>query len=462
MGHLRVLLSTLVASDSAVHGGPVVAWRHALALAKVGAEVHLVAPEIAIELAPQLFKVERYSSSGPNGQFVTRRPDAQAVLGIAAIIDRFKPHLVYDVHGPAWAVDAAANRGVPIVSMVGDYGWFCRLNSCLVDSKSKRCSGPDSTAKCFQCANRRQRVRWRALNTLLMAKSSLWSEIAESQDYCAAMLEKVTAFVIGDLQAERVFREHGVEPRKLIRLAQGLPDELLIARRSDDGKVPGIDRPIRIGFVARLHPEKGFHVLAKAFESLAQEPNVELWIAHSEYAKPDIVERHFADRRRFRSHLRSGRVRLFQPRSREELLRTMAEMDVGVVPSLAYESPSLALLEFVSQKTPVIRSESDGMSHVIQDSINGRTFSYGDSEALATVLRDLIAEPALLMQWREKLPAIGSDVNYARQLLEHFTQLVTVQEKNQRESIHVQGTHFERPPDRDRCHGDIQLGALHS
>jgi glycosyltransferase involved in cell wall biosynthesis len=94
-----------------------------------------------------------------------------------------------------------------------------------------------------------------------------------------------------------------------------------------------------------------------------------------------------------------------------------------VVPSIAYESPSLAMLEFVAQGTPVIRSESRGMDHVITDGVNGRTFPYGDAPALAAILRDLAADPSPLEAWRAALPPVASDDQYAARLAQVFDSL---------------------------------------
>jgi glycosyltransferase involved in cell wall biosynthesis len=152
---------------------------------------------------------------------------------------------------------------------------------------------------------------------------------------------------------------------------------------------------------------------------------VELWIMHVRMATEDQVARWFADRAALRAHLASGRIRLLRPESQEALFGLMASVDVGVVPSIAFESPSLAMLEFVAQGVPIVRSESAGMDHVIQDGVNGRTFPYGDAAALRASLLEIAARPGLLDEWRRNLPQIGSDARYARSLMDLFTQLRT-------------------------------------
>jgi glycosyltransferase involved in cell wall biosynthesis len=104
----------------------------------------------------------------------------------------------------------------------------------------------------------------------------------------------------------------------------------------------------------------------------------------------------------------------------------MAQMDVGVIPSIQYEAPCLVMLEMVAQKTPIVRSESRGMEHVIQDGVNGRTFPYGDSLALGSILTRILEEPVLLNTWRSHLPEIPPDTEYGRRLLTLFASVATV------------------------------------
>ena len=437
---LRVLLSTAIASQRAAHGGPVIARRHALALRRAGVQVSVAAPDGGDARVDGDIEVHGYRASVPKPlHFPGHRPNRAAADSLAALIDRLRPDILYDVHGPAWAVDAAAQARLPVVSMVGDYAWYCR-RTFLVDSRLQRCSGPGSMAKCFSCLNRHYSPQRRLVHIALkhashlgvpigdvmpgrLASLRLWDAVQESEGYVSQVRGKVDVFVVGDAQAEDFFVAHGVPRGRLVRIAQCLPREALVARRADGDSPRTAARPLRIAFVGRPAADKGIHVLARAFEELPAGLAAELWIVHAEDARRESVEPHFREARRFRSMLEAGRVRLFQPQSNDEVLRLMARADVGIVPSIAFESPSLALLEFVAQGTPVIRSESRGMDHVIQDRVNGRTFPYGDAVALRGILAEVCADPGMLERWRDALPRIGADDDYARSLIAIFARL---------------------------------------
>lgn len=422
----RVLVSTLVASASAAHGGPIITRRHAAALSRLGHQVWLAAPDSPTESGSHGLRFESYPASCAKGtQFAARRPDPVAIGAIRALIARTSPDILYDVHGPAWAIDAAVQEGVPVVSMVGDYNWYC-LQTFLVDSRLRRCAGPESAEKCFSCLNRNNAPHRRALHLLAkgaarrgIVRLALWDAVCESRTYAEHLRAAVNLFIVGDRQAHEFLVANGIPGTRIATIPQGLPDDARQSRRRGDEGEPVRNRPLRLGFVGRPHLDKGIHVLGHAFDSIPRDLPLELWIVHSELATLENVRRHFPSASRLEADLASGRVKLMRPTTQEEVFDVMARVDVGIVPSLAYESPSLAMLEFVAQGAPVVRSESRGMDHVIRDGVNGRTFPYGDWRALASVMRELVAEPDAIARWRAALPPIGSDDDYARRL-SHF------------------------------------------
>lgn len=435
---MRVLVSTLVHSPSALHGGAIIASRHARALARHGLQVLVAAP--GAEGVSDAYAVEGYGQRA-HGLFLDRRPDPGARLALDGVIGRYCPDILYDVHGPIWAVDAAVAARVPVVSMVGDYSWFC-LRSVLVDDLARRCSGPDSVEKCFGCINGAYSTARRVVHVALrhardldlggpsrldsrISSLFLWQSLVESEGYLSELRARVDRFVIGDRMAREFMLGHGIAPAKLVGIGQCLPDAALrVRRKHSSDEVAGRTRPLRIAFVGRPHPEKGLQVLARAFEWLPQDAPLELWIVHGKFATPSVLRKLFDDVALFYRNISRGRIRLFRPADSESVFDLMSEADLGVIPSLAYESPSLVMLEFVAQRTPIVRSESAGMEHVIQDGINGRTFPYGDWAALARIIEEVLADPSLLDRWRARLPMIDSDATYAQRLAGLFEELV--------------------------------------
>ncbi|HET9470326.1 MAG TPA: glycosyltransferase, partial [Usitatibacter sp.] len=275
------MLSTAIASAAAPHGGPVIALRHARALARQGARVHVVAPEVGAVPDARGVSIERYATSATRVPFPAWRHDAIAVDALAAAIERHAPEVLYDVHGPAWAAEAAMRLGVPTVSMVGDFNAYCR-RTFLVDTRERRCSGPENAGKCFACLNRDSAPRQRAIRAGLrnrfaapilerlfpparLAPHRVWEALGESLGYAAEWRARIDRFVVGDEHARALLAGHGIDAARIAAIPQGLPTAARVMRR---GNLPGSGAPLAIGFVGRPHADKGLHVLARAFDAL--------------------------------------------------------------------------------------------------------------------------------------------------------------------------------------------------
>jgi glycosyltransferase involved in cell wall biosynthesis len=156
-------------------------------------------------------------------------------------------------------------------------------------------------------------------------------------------------------------------------------------------------------FVGRVSPEKGVHLLLKAFSYIAQESvHVKLVIAGpltssysasgtSPYARA-IVE--YAKRRL------PGRVIFTGGVVKDELRVLYSNAHLFVLPSLAEAFP-MVLLEAMASGAPPIGSTTSGIPDVITDGVNGLLFKKGDWKDLATKMLTLINDETL----RNKLAA---------------------------------------------------------
>jgi glycosyltransferase involved in cell wall biosynthesis len=78
----------------------------------------------------------------------------------------------------------------------------------------------------------------------------------------------------------------------------------------------------------------------------------------------------------------------------ENVPRLLAAMDVFALPSHT-EGMSNALLEAMAMARPVVATDVDGNADVVEDGVTGRLVAPRAPEALARVLDDLLARPAL-------------------------------------------------------------------
>jgi glycosyltransferase involved in cell wall biosynthesis len=73
----------------------------------------------------------------------------------------------------------------------------------------------------------------------------------------------------------------------------------------------------------------------------------------------------------------------------------LAGLDAFILPSIAYEGLSLALLEAMALQIPVIATPIAGTSEVVVNGYNGLLVPPADSELLAKAIENLIQNPAL-------------------------------------------------------------------
>lgn len=155
-----------------------------------------------------------------------------------------------------------------------------------------------------------------------------------------------------------------------------------------------VDRPagdtFRIGYFARIAPEKGLHVLADAVRRLDGAVRLEaagfVPSEHKTYLAG--IERALGDRFRYHgSPDRQGKIRFLQ------------SVDVLSVPSVYNEPKGLFVLEALANGTPVIEPRAGAYPEILARTGGGVLFD--NSDGLVEALRTLKAEPDLRLRLGE-------------------------------------------------------------
>jgi glycosyltransferase involved in cell wall biosynthesis len=71
-----------------------------------------------------------------------------------------------------------------------------------------------------------------------------------------------------------------------------------------------------------------------------------------------------------------------------------------------YENTPFVVLEAFAAGRPVIASDLGGLSELVKDGVNGRTFRAGDPGALMNVLHDFEDDPGLLPRLARAVGAV--------------------------------------------------------
>jgi glycosyltransferase involved in cell wall biosynthesis len=197
-------------------------------------------------------------------------------------------------------------------------------------------------------------------------------------------------FAVSEFYAPAMAARLGLPADRVHVVPLGITTEDFSPRASRD---PG---PPRIGFFARIAPEKGLHVLADAYVRLrrtgrlraaALEAAGYLAPEHREYLR-SIREtlRHAGLEPEFRCH---GAL------ERDAKVRFLRSLDVFSMPATYDEPKALSVLEAMASGVPVVQPRRGASAEIVTRTGGGLLVEPDDPEALADGLAAVIDDPAL-------------------------------------------------------------------
>ncbi|NUS74202.1 MAG: glycosyltransferase family 4 protein [Corynebacteriales bacterium] len=196
------------------------------------------------------------------------------------------------------------------------------------------------------------------------------------------VLEKITGRIAVSALARRFQVEHldggGVE----------IPNGVAVGKFADADPFPNWPGSGgAIGFLGRFtEPRKGFDTLLSAFLELApQRSDLRLLVAGP--GDPSEVLH------RVPVQLRE-RISILGKISEADKARMLRSVDIYVAPNTGGESFGIILTEAMAAGTPVVASDLDAFRRVLNDGKAGDFFPVGDKSALASVLAQLLDDPA--------------------------------------------------------------------
>ncbi|MFQ5349494.1 MAG: glycosyltransferase family 4 protein [Thermoanaerobaculia bacterium] len=164
--------------------------------------------------------------------------------------------------------------------------------------------------------------------------------------------------------------------------------------------------PVTVGYLARICPEKGLHLLVDAFIDLAEEPGAEDvrlevggWVGKRDRPYLGRLERRvrragLGERAIFHGELDGD--------AKRDLLR---RIDLFSVPTTYRESKGLFVLEALAHGVPVVQPAHGAFPELIAATTGGLLVEPDSTEALTTGLLELIRDP----ERRRRLGRLGRD-----------------------------------------------------
>lgn len=202
-------------------------------------------------------------------------------------------------------------------------------------------------------------------------------------DYCATSIVTVSDSVKKTL-------EGAVFAHPVLRVHNGIPP--LLPAFSRFGMPPLEWQPsgVVVGFVGALYPLKGPHVLLDAFKRVE---------VPCELALLGPADQQYLQSLKQRAQLCTNKVSFLG--FHQDVDSFMGKIDVLVVPSIAFESFGMVVLEAMKHKKPVICSDFGGMKEIVADGETGLVVPAGDELALAKAITRVVEDATLRREMGE-------------------------------------------------------------
>jgi glycosyltransferase involved in cell wall biosynthesis len=367
-----------------IGGAELVAHRDALALRSMGFDVSVFAGVLASEPSAQNhafveevdeLRVFRYSlqATGPDKSFF--RPDVNHVF--AQVLRVARPDIVHFHNLPllgAGLIPLAREYGARVVVTLHDTWGFCltqtrlrpSLQLCHDFTECDLClpSVPDAFGEKIPVRLRTNYVKW--------------------------CLEQADTFVSPSRSLLESYGRAGFPTERFIRVSNGVNLDAFPGRqRNPEGKVSFL-------CASSLAEHKGTRVLCEALGVLMQDRELSgRWEMTLGGAGPLTHEVNaFLD-----AHGAETPVQFVGSISRADISSYYARADVVVLPSICPENEPVTMLEAISSGAAQLGTRIGGIPELIEEGRTGFLVTPGDAGELASAMRRLILNPALVREF---------------------------------------------------------------
>jgi len=282
-------------------------------------------------------------------------------------------------------IRAARRAGAAVVATLHNYRLVCPGGNLL------RAGVP-----CEDCVGR---VPWRAVAHACYGGSRAASAVTATMlqtHRVASTWAQVDAFITLTSFAREIFLQAGLPPDRL----HVKPNFV----SPDPGRGQGGEAFL---FVGRLDEQKGVQVLLRAWEGMADPPELRI-----------IGEGPLEGAVRTASH-RCPSIRPLGTLPHSAVLAQLQHAAAFVFPSLSYEGFPMAVAEAFACGVPVVASDHGAAAVMVEDGVSGVRVRPGDPSALASAVARLAAQPELRRRLGDAARAIylewyGAAANYER------------------------------------------------
>lgn len=364
----------------------------------------------------------------------------------ARLLDEIEPDIVH-MHAFTSAVSlrlvkAAKTRGTPVVFTYHTPTVSCARGTLLCWGQ-QICDGMLYVRRCARCTLHGLGVN-RAGSILLGSvppaagrmlgkvnrSGGLWTAlrmtelIALRHDAVRTLMQTIDRVVVLCDWAKALLERNGVSAEKIVVSHHGLSQTYTPA--SANGQRPDVrQRPLRVAFLGRLDPTKGLEILIHALQGLPT-ADVQLDIY-------GIVQSE--DGETYRRHLEATaaadrRISFHVPVPGDQVISTLRNYHVLVVPSQLLETGPLVVLEAFAAGIPVVGSNLGGVAEWVEHGVNGLLVEADATVAWGRALHRLARDRTLLERLTAQVQPPRTMDSVAQEMLGLYRSLLTSQVRN--------------------------------
>ena len=193
----------------------------------------------------------------------------------------------------------------------------------------------------------------------------------------------------------------------------------------------GRQSPIRIGYLARICPEKGLKTLAGAVRRLADDPSVPpVHVRAAGYLDPADRPYLLEIEREIAAYGLADRFQYAGELDRPQKITFLQACDVFTLPTTHPEAKGLSVFEAWANAVPAVLPAHGAFPEMVADTGGGVLYSPADPAGLAAVLKQMILDPGLAEDCgRRAQQTVRERYNMektAQRMIEVYRQFVTV------------------------------------
>ncbi len=309
--------------------------------------------------------------------------DEQIEIDFRKYLNRIKPDVLHFGHLSHLSTRllsiTAKEYQLPIVFTLHDFWLFC-VKGQLINQNNDICSGA-SAEKCHRCSPYKTTLK----------------EVQEHLIYMQEILNFINVFLVPSHTLRNYFIQHGIPEQKLIFSKYGFNTHKITYRKQNYHTTSLIN----FGFMGRIIPTKGIHVLIEAFKGI--DANLSIY-------------GNIGSQKRF---LEQDYIQFKGGYDNNNINQILNEIDVLIVPSIWLENSPLVIQEAFLAGIPVITSNIGGMKELVTESINGFLFEMGNIQSLQECILKITHNPTLLNELnvsKKDVRCIEDDANFVHDI----------------------------------------------